>query len=256
MTLAHPVPEERRCKATLSPDHPTRPGERCSKRRVDGEEYCWSHGPDGPPPDHRRCKGNYRPSHKTYPGERCRQPVMRYQTVCIAHGGRLPNNLLGARRRATEERCRKLVTMYGRKIETTATEALLDEVQWTAGHVAWLRERVQELEAGTPITAGPEHPLVWGTVRRKTGGQDWGETEEAGPTVWVKLYQQERAHLVKVCGEAIRAGIEERRVKLAESQGALVAQAIRKILDDLDLTAEQAARVHDIVPRHLRAIAG
>jgi hypothetical protein len=59
---------------------------------------------------------------------------------------------------------------------------------------------------------------------------------------------------VKVCSEAIRAGIEERRIRLAEQEGALVAQAIRAILADLNLTAEQQERVPEIVPRHLRAL--
>jgi hypothetical protein len=253
MTLAHPVPEDRRCHGYISEDHPTKAGQRCTKRVVNGEDYCYSHGPDGPPPDHRRCNGKYSKNHPKYPGERCRQIVMRGQTVCIAHGGKAPQNLRAAERRATEVRARKLVETYGRKIETTATEALLDEVQWTAGHVAWLRERVQELE--DDVTNGTHtNPIVWGTVRRKTGGEDWGETEEAVPNVWIKLYQQERAHLVRVCSEAIRAGIEERRVKLAEQQGALVAQVIRKILDDLNLTAEQQAQIPSVVPRHLRAL--
>ena len=171
---------------------------------------------------------------------------------CKLHGGCAPSSRIAA----TEQRARNLVETYGRKIETTAVEALLDEVQWTAGHVAWLRDKVRELEDTELAATGGEHPLVWGTTRRKTGGEDWGETEEAAPNVWLRLYQTERTHLVKVCAEAIKAGIEERRVKLAEQQGALVAQVIRAILADLDLSTEQQARIPDVVPRHLRALAG
>lgn len=178
---------------------------------------------------------------------------------CKLHGGSTKNH----NARAVEQQARSLVETYGRKIETTAVEALLDEVQWTAGHVAWLRDRVREIEQveltvgdGETGGGGGEHPLVWGTTRRKTGGEDWGQTEEAVPNVWLRLYQTERTHLVKVCAEAIKAGIEERRVRLAEQQGALVAQVIRAILADLDLSAEQQARIPDVVPRHLRALAG
>jgi len=247
--------EDRRCQGIISADHPTRAGERCTRHSVTGEEYCYHHGAGGVPPDHRRCVHPYSKNHLKFPGERCRQGVMKGQTLCIAHGGRIKKNIMAAERRATEVRARQLVETYGRKIETTATEALLEEVQWTAGHVAWLRERVQEIEAGAAAAEDGEHPLVWGTVRRKSGGEDWGETQEAAPSVWLKLYQAERAHLVKVCSEALRAGIEERRVKLAESQGALVAQVIRAILGDLDLSVEQQALVPDVVPRHLRALA-
>jgi hypothetical protein len=176
--------------------------------------------------------------------------------VCRFHGAAAPQNLAKGKERVAERKAQALVATYGLKIETTATEALLDEVQWTAGHVAWLRERVQEIESAA-LAEGTdrEHPLVWGVTREKTGGEDHGVTEEATPNVWLKLYQTERAHLVKVCSEAIRAGIEERRVRLAESQGALVAHAIKAILADLNLTTEQQARVSEIVPRHLRALA-
>lgn len=140
------------------------------------------------------------------------------------------------------------VHTYGLPREVAPDVALLEEVHRTAGHVAWLHDRVREFE--------DQNDLVWGKTKRKTGGEDWGETEEAAPNIWLKLYQQERTHLVRVCSEAIRAGIEERRVKLAESQGALLVQVIRAILGDLDLTAEQQAKVSDVVPRHLRAVAG
>jgi hypothetical protein len=58
-----------------------------------------------------------------------------------------------------------------------------------------------------------------------------------------------------VCEAAIRAGIEERRVRLAEQQGALVADVIRKILGDLELTPEQAAKAGEVVPIRLRSLA-
>jgi hypothetical protein len=203
--------------------------------------------PDGKP----RCWGR---SKKT--GNQCGRPANAGQHVCRFHGGNTPQALAKAQERLTEQKARTIVETYGRKINTTATEALLEEVQWTAGHVAWLRERVQEIESSAAVEGTDrEHPLVWGVTREKIGGEDRGTTEEAAPNVWLRLYQQERDHLVKVCSAAIKAGIEERRIQLAEQQGALVAQAIRAILGDLQLTPEQQARVPEVVPRHLRALA-
>ncbi|MFE2712224.1 hypothetical protein ACFXKI_09600 [Streptomyces mirabilis] len=206
--------------------------------RTDGRRRCWSRS-------------------KKADGGQCGAMAMTGQNVCRYHGGSAPQSLKAGEKRATEEKARALVETYGRKIETTATEALLDEVQWTAGHVAWLRERVQEIESDA-VVAGrdSEHPLVWGVTKEKSGGEDRGTTEEAAPNIWLKLYQQERTHLVRVCAEAIKAGVEERRVRLAEQQGQLVAQAIRAILDDLNLTARQLELVPEVVPRHLRALAG
>jgi hypothetical protein len=202
--------------------------------------YCGMHKPI---PEERLCKGRGRP-----------HLAMKGQRICGMHGGKNPRNFAAAERRMAEVKAAKLVQTYGLKVETTATDALLDEVQWTAGHVAWLRERVQEIEEYSSNSDG-ENPLVWGVTRRKESGEDRGTTEEAGPNVWIKLYQQERIHLVRVCSEAIRAGIEERRVRLAEAQGALVIKAINAILNDLDLSAEQAAKISEVVPRHLRALA-
>jgi hypothetical protein len=205
-----------------------------------------SHLPDGKA----RCWGR---SKKT--GKQCGQASRPGQHICRFHGGNAPQNLAKAKERIIEQKAAEIVATYGGKIETTATEALLDEVQWTAGHVAWLRERVQEIEAGEASGADGEHPLVWGKTKEKQGGEDWGQTSEAVPNVWLRLYQQERDHLVKVCTAAIKAGIEERKIQLAEQQGALVAQVIRAILGDLQLTPEQQARVPEVVPRHLRALA-
>jgi hypothetical protein len=54
---------------------------------------------------------------------------------------------------------------------------------------------------------------------------------------------------------AISAGIEERRVKLAEAQGALLNDVIRRILARLDLTGEQSALLPVVVPEELRRAA-
>src|SRR5690349_23119920 len=205
--------------------------------RADGRRRCWSRT-------------------KKPGGGQCGANAMTGQNVCRYHGGSAPQSRKAGEKRAAEERVRQFVETYGRKIETTAAEALLEEVQWTAGHVAWLRERVQEIESeAVVIAADREHPLVWGVTKEKLGGEDRGTTEEAAPSIWLKLYQQERGHLVKVCEVAIRAGIEEPRVGLAEGPGALIAQAIRSILGELQLAPGQQARVPDIVPRHLRALA-
>ena len=70
--------------------------------------------------------------------------------------------------------------------------------------------------------------------------------QAAGPSIWPDLYDRERKHLVAVATAAIRADVEERRVRLAESQGELVAQAIRAILTDLGLSPEQETLVAEV----------
>jgi hypothetical protein len=175
----------------------------------------------------------------------------------MSHGGRAPQVKAARARREAEAEAARQVATLGLPIDVSPTEALLQEVQWTAGHVHWLRGKVAELEEQDQ----GQHALVWGITQ--TGeklstekGLETTTTQSSGPSVWYELYAKERAHLVMVCSAALKAGVEERRVRLAESQGDLVATAIRRILDALGLTEAQQALVGTVVPRELRLIAG
>ncbi len=215
---------------------------------------------------HTGCTG-----HKRGTGQPCRKPC-RPGEVCTHHGGRAPQVHAAQERRRAEQKAAAMVATLGLPVDTTPTEALLEEVRWTAGHVQWLRQRVQGLDEVSMTrpndgeqehgTGGPQgaHALVWGQTeyRSATGGENAGRTtvEKAAPSIWYELYAKERQHLVTVCAAAIKAGVEERRVRLAEQQGDLVAEVIRRILADLNLTDEQQRRVPEVVPRQLRLIAG
>jgi hypothetical protein len=221
------------------------------------------HDPDGPaqivgpPPDERRCTAHISggtPQRAHLAGQRCPQWAMTGTNVCYRHGGASPQARRGVITRAAMAKARDLMTTYGKKLDVAPLQVLLDEVQWTAGHVAWLREQVQAIESGTFAATVAEDPLVWGVTKRKTGGDDAGLTEEAVPNAILKLYQQERAHLVKACETAIRAGLDERMVRLAENQGQMVVAVIRNILGDLNLTAAQQALVSTVVPNRIREL--
>lgn len=221
-------------------------------------------------------------------GKTCANTPPEGATRCWRHGANSPQAKAAAARRVAEQEARdtmaKAVQTLGLPIDIDPGKALLDEIHWTAGHVAWLRDKVQELETVDRLTRGTDdkttwtkdgdsefhegsdesgnpnaHALVWGQTeyRDKTGGDDAGQTvvEQAGINIWYQLYLKEREHLAKVCALALRAGIEERKVKLAESQGLLVADVIRRILGALGLTPEQQRLVPEIVPRELRALA-
>jgi hypothetical protein len=86
---------------------------------------------------------------------------------------------------------------------------------------------------------------VWVTTQHKDGVGPQGlvdvTTKKAGTSAWYELYMKERDHLAKVCSLALRAGIEERKVKLAESQGLLVADVTLRFLGALGLSPLTAA---------------
>ena len=188
-------------------------------------------------------------------GVQCARYAIEGASTCRVHGSGSRKAKAAAARRVEEakaaEAAERAVTTLGLSRDVSPSEALLEEVRWTAGHVDWLRDRVREVE---------RDELVWGKTKWKQTDSADGPIEEtvegATPSVWYDLYEKERKHLVAVCTAALRAGVEERRVRLAEAQGAQVAEVIRAILDDLGLTLEQQQKVGTVVPARLRLLAG
>lgn len=171
--------------------------------------------------------------------------------MCWKHGGNAPQVRAAADRRLADQEARAAVVTYGLPRDVDPADALLEEVCRTAGHVAWLEQQVRALS--------PEE-LVWGVAevaeKHATEFEGTDTTRKAAPNVWVLLYREERKHLVDVCATALKVGIEERRVRLAESQGAIIADVIRKVLEDPELGLDQKQREvgRGVASRHLRVV--
>ena len=170
--------------------------------------------------------------------------------VCKRHGGHAPQVKAAAQRRRQQTSAYRSMVTFGLPREVPPYVALLEEVHRTAGHVAWLAEKVAELD---------DTDLVWGVAEEteKHASEFTGTdtTRKAAPHMWLVLYQQERKHLADVCKAALAAGVAERQVRLAEQQGQMLAGVIRRVLDALDLSVEQQAKVAEVVPRELRLAA-
>jgi hypothetical protein len=193
-----------------------------------------------------KCNGTSKQS-----GRRCKRDPAIGLDKCAIHCGlskaereRIAADFLA------EQTARRAVITYGLPRDISAIDALLEEVRYTAGHVAWLRERVAETE---------QNALVWGvTEETDTQASEFpgtNTTRAAKPNVWLQLYREERRHLVDVTKAAISAGIEERRVKLAEAQGAMLNGVLKKIFARLSLSPEQSALLPLVVPEELRRAA-
>lgn len=142
---------------------------------------------------------------------------------------------------------------YGLPREVDPSQALLEEVHRTAGHVAWLAVKVSEL---------PEKDLFWGVTEetdRPFGEDGGGGTEtkrKAVPHALVVQYEKERKHLAAVSKAAIDAGVSERVVNVFEQVASSYIQVLERVLNQLGLSPEQQARVPAVVTTELRAIAG
>ncbi len=186
--------------------------------------------------DEQRCGAKARST-----GNPCKRAPVPGGKRCRLHGGASPQAKAAAEARLQLEEAARAVGAFGLPREIDPRDALLEEVYRTAGAVDWLWTKVRELEPSA---------VVWGLTER----WDEGEKHKAVPNVWYDLWAKERRHLTEVCRVALQAGVEERKVRLAEQQGALLAGVIQAILGDLNLTAEQAAMVPTVVPRHLRLV--
>ena len=148
--------------------------------------------------------------------------------------------------------------------------ALLDLVHYQAGVVQFWREQVELV---------PDDQLTWGVLKKvdKTGGlwEELTQTEGAAVDLTYQLLREAQKDLSEYASAALKAGIDERRVRIVEQQGELFGSAQRSILTAmLEETVKvlRAAGVTDdvvldtlrkgwqaaqgvVVPRELRQIA-
>jgi hypothetical protein len=214
------------------------------------------------------CKGH------TRAGKPCGNDPMENQRVCRMHGGKSPRALAAAERRGAEEQGRRALERFGVPRENLADPApiFVELIGISAGLMDYYLERVREVEDPDALVFGvteqADEDLITRAWKSEEDDEDGDITElppkavsrkvkrQAGPITWLSLYDRERDRLAKLCVDALNAGVQERRVRMAEQDGARFNDALRAILGDLDLTPEQAARLPQVVPARLRALQG
>lgn len=151
---------------------------------------------------------------------------------CKFHGGNLPGHVKHAEKQMAAKAC----ATFGLPVEVDPHQALMQEIWRTNGHVLWLGELIANMEDESTLK----------------------QYSEAGvqPSVWITMYEAERAHLVKVAAEAIKCGVAERQIQLAEEQGRLMAMVMQAFIRDpeLNLTPAQLAFAPKILRKHITAV--
>lgn len=130
-------------------------------------------------------------------------------------------------------------TFLGVSKPTDPHTALMDEISRTAGIVEWLENKMRSMsDDGIPDDE------ILQQFNIKMGFQ---------PSVWYTLFLEERQHLVRTCTAAIKAGVAERRVQIAEQQGRIIAAMMMAFIHDteLGLTPEQVMKAPELVRKHL-----
>lgn len=182
-------------------------------------------------------------------GEQCARYAIEGGTVCRVHGGATKAAREKARRNVEAQEVKARMVTLGLPVDVDPTTALLEEVKVTAGHVAWLREEVRALDPGL---------LTWGKAQHEEGIGPEGPidktTHKATAPVVYELYMRERKHLAEVAALALRAGVQERQIALAEAQALQIVGVYQRALASITLTPEQHTQAREAITRELRAL--
>jgi len=218
----------------------------------------------------------------TTAGNPCKNRPIRGGTVCLAHGGRAPRVRAKAAVRAElqdwglgdtavdpGEVLLRLVSQSAARAERYAR--LLEEAYEAAERLKQAHEveyLIEETAEGEEESAAVQRARD--DLRRifNTGGisaligHTYGDSKTGGIYATgeqirglADLEAKERDRCASMAAKAVAAGLAKRQVELAERQGALVAQLVLAMFDELGLTDEQREAAPDVLERHLRLVA-
>lgn len=201
---------------------------------------------------------------RTDGGKLCPNPPVPGDDKCADHKGKMGGKIQRRRQNFVEHylgngpikdieivRQKNGMPHLGDPIEVDPGIALLQEIHRCAGHVVWLEAKVRSLEEDDLVfnkTLEVSEEVYGDEGRNYTLSRS---ERKAEISKWWDLYTQERKHLAVVSAAAIRAGIEERRVRLAERSVDALENAITAALQDLGVDPF-TARARQAIGNRLR----
>lgn len=193
---------------------------------------------------------------KKHGGLPCHQAAVRGTDVCFLHGGKRRDLLI-----AQGEARITAWSPLGRRRKIDAGMAVMGVLQMSWLRLAWVSDQLRQQIFTSPETAGnpadEDVPEASGLIGFRYGaaGKDgviYVQSEEV--RALVNLEAAERDRVVRYAKVAHDMGISERLTSLAERWGDLVAARISTMLEDLELTPEQAVKVPSLLHKHLGSI--
>lgn len=133
---------------------------------------------------------------------------------CWRHGGSTPTHERSASLVIARQECEKL----GIEIETDPGEALIRRLWEAEGDLAFYRAQVQTLGEDVLTTE-------WSVA----------EGRRSVPNAMVVLYHEAETRSVQIAAAAIRANVDERRVRLAERDAGMIFAAVAAALKSMGL---------------------
>lgn len=152
---------------------------------------------------------------KTRPGTPCARPAgwgtdHNGWGRCSYHGGKTESGTKAAEKQEQSHIAEQAITRYGLPRTVDPATALLEEVYRSAGTVAYLDSVVATFKQAELVNGSGD-----------------------GPSVWVRMLNDERKHLAQVSRSTVDAKIAERHVRVAEVVGGHLVVFVRALLTDL-----------------------
>lgn len=158
---------------------------------------------------------------------------------CKSHGGCSPTgNVHAARLHAAS-----LAIVRG----IDPHEALIEAVAQASIWERRCRDKVA-------VLADDQLTSAYRKTRTGPDGKTVEESNEHRLNVWVSAHLRAVRELASIAKTALDAGVEERRVRVAEQFGSQIAELMGRVFAELDLTPAQTAKAPAIVGRHLRML--
>lgn len=198
--------------------------------------------------DPAKCQGFSKSTQK-----QCNSYPVHGLTVCCVHGGSSKRAKTAVTRNLEQEKLTRIARRLG--IPHTNLDpalALLDLVASKAGEVEWLRHQVELLET--------EGELWWGDTKVSDKDTPLGTmhetTEEARQHTVYTLLHKAQDQLARYASETLKAGVDERQVRIAERTREQFESVITASLPAIGATPEQMQTAATEIPRILRSLAG
>lgn len=158
-------------------------------------------------------------------GERCRAARVPGATVCHWHGGKGGRLRKKIERTREQEEMQKTIEVLGGRRDIHPADALIELVQTKAAEVEYWKARLSELQPDM---------LTWGRTKHERGIDKGLEvdmvTKESRPHIILTLLHKAQDDLARFSAAALKAGVDEARLRIAETQAAWAIELIRQAL--------------------------
>lgn len=185
--------------------------------------------------DGARCQATAKSTH-----EQCTQPAIAGTAVCRLHGGSTKANREAGKRRLAKRAALAEAAEMARPLQVEPLDALLYSLYTAYGMLRYWQSEIEQLVDDEGLVATSSSKM-------------YGDSEYAREAaVQHRHWTTELARVSKLC---LDAGINERRVRLAEAEADLIVQFVRGFCKELQIDIAEP-RVIAAYTKHLQLVAG